>query len=81
MTSGIPFASGAFLAGEGLPMFGKLLGYTKVQITPRYAHLANDHVKAAATRIASRIAHVVGWCACRGSSGGAGRQLVDDGAG
>ncbi len=54
------FASGGLLVGEGLPMIGKLLGHTKVQTTQRYAHLANDPVKAAANRIASRIAEVAG---------------------
>ena len=54
------FASGGLLVGEGLPMIGKLLGHTKVQTTARYAHLANDPVKAAANRIASRIAEVAG---------------------
>ena len=54
------FASGGLLVGEGLPMIGKLLGHTQVQTTARYAHLANDPVKAAANRIASRIADVAG---------------------
>ena len=40
------------LGGEGLPMIGKLLGHIQVQTTARYAHLANDLVKAAANRIA-----------------------------
>ena len=46
------------LVGEGLPMIGKLLGHTQVQTTARYAHLANDPVKSAANRIATRIAGV-----------------------
>ena len=54
------FASGGLLVGEGLPMIGKLLGHTQVQTTARYAHLANDPVKSAANRIASRIAEVAG---------------------
>ena len=54
------FASGGLLVGEGLPMIGKLLGHNKVQTTARYAHLANDPLKAAANRIASRIAEVAG---------------------
>ena len=41
-------------------MIGKLLGHTRVQTTQLYAHLANDPVKAAANRIASRIAEVAG---------------------
>ena len=39
-------------------MIGKLLGHTRLQTTARYAHLANDPVKVAANRIASRIAEV-----------------------
>ena len=54
------FASGGLLVGEGLPMIGKLLGHTQVQTTARYAHLANDPVKAAANRIANRIAEISG---------------------
>ena len=54
------FASGGLLVGEGLPMIGKLLGHNKVQTTARYAHLANDPVKSAANRIASRIAEMAG---------------------
>ena len=54
------FASGGLLVGEGLPMIGKLLGHTQVQTTARYAHFANDPVKSAANRIASRIAEVAG---------------------
>ena len=45
---------------EGLPMIGKLLGHSRVQTTARYAHLADDPVKEAADRIASRIARVAG---------------------
>ena len=52
------FASGGLLVGEGLPMIGKLLGHSQVQTTARYAHLADDPVKAAADRIAGRIAEV-----------------------
>ena len=51
------FASGGLLVGEGLPMIGKLLGHTQVQTTARYAHLANDPIKSAANRIASRISN------------------------
>ena len=54
------FASGGLLVGEGLPMIGKLLGHTQVQTTARYAHLANDPIKSAANRIATRIADGAG---------------------
>lgn len=37
-------------------MIGKLLGHTQVQTTARYAHLASDPVKQAATKISERLA-------------------------
>lgn len=54
------FAFGGLLVGEGLPVIGKLLGHTQLQSTARYAHLAADPVKAAATRIAERLAAALG---------------------
>ena len=54
------FASSGLLVGEGLPMIGRLLGHSEVKTTARYAHLADDPVKAAADRIAGRIANVAG---------------------
>jgi hypothetical protein len=40
----------------GLPIIGKILGHTQAQTTARYAHLANDPVKAAAATVAGKIA-------------------------
>ena len=37
-------------------MEGALLGHTQVQTTARYAHLASDPVKHAATKISDRLA-------------------------
>jgi hypothetical protein len=37
-------------------MIGKLLGHTQVQTTARYAHLASDPLKQAATKISDRLA-------------------------
>lgn len=54
------YASDGVLAGEGLPMIGKLLGHTQVQTTARYAHLADHPVREAATRIAGRLASALG---------------------
>jgi integrase len=54
------FASGGLLVGEGLPMIGKLLGHSQVQTTARYAHLAADPIKQAATRISERLAEALG---------------------
>ena len=61
------YASGGLLVGEGLPMIGKLLGHNHVHTTARYAHLANDPLKSAANRIASRIADVSGGGAAESS--------------
>ena len=49
------FASKALALGESLPMIGKLLGHTQVQTTARYAHLANDSVKASGSRVGDSI--------------------------
>lgn len=53
------YASGALALGEALPMIGKLLGHTQVQTTARYAHLANDPVKAAAGKVSDFIGKAV----------------------
>ena len=49
------FASRALALGESLPMIGKLLGHTQVQTTARYAHLANESVKASGSRVGDSI--------------------------
>ena len=49
------FASRALALGESLSMIGKLLGHRKVQTTARYAHLAQDSVKASAARTAESL--------------------------
>ena len=49
------FASRALALGESLLMIGKLLGYTQVQTTARYAHLARASVKASASKVADSI--------------------------
>jgi len=53
------YASGALALGEGLPMIGKLLGHTQVQTTARYAHLANDPLKAAASKVSDTIGKAI----------------------
>jgi integrase len=50
------FASTAAAAGDSLLMIGKLLGHRDPKTTARYAHLADDPLKAAADRISSTIA-------------------------
>ena len=49
------FASRALALGEGLPMIGKFLGHTQIQTTARYAHLAQDTVKATVARVGDSI--------------------------
>lgn len=53
------FASGAIAIGEHLPMIGKLLGHSQVQTTARYAHLADNPVRASADRVSSEIARAL----------------------
>ena len=50
------FASRALALGESLPMIGKLLGHRQVQTTARYAHLAQESVKASSARVSESIA-------------------------
>lgn len=49
------YASRALALGEGLPMIGKLLGHTQIQTTARYAHLARDSIRNAASRVTDSI--------------------------
>lgn len=50
------FASMGLMTGDALPIIGKLLGHADVKTTARYAHLADDPLKAAANRISESIA-------------------------
>lgn len=50
------FASVAVAGGESLYVVGKVLGHRQVDTTSRYAHLAEDPMKAAADRTAARLA-------------------------
>jgi integrase len=50
------FASFGAAAGLGLPVLGALLGHKQPITTARYAHLANDPLRAAADRITGEIA-------------------------
>ncbi len=49
------FASLGASGGMGLPILGKLLGHRSSATTARYAHLADDPVRAAADELAKRI--------------------------
>jgi integrase len=50
------FASVGAAVGDSLLIIGKLLGHRDAKTTARYAHLADDPLKAAANRISSTIA-------------------------
>ena len=50
------FASVGLASGDALPIIGKLLGHSDIKTTLRYAHLADDPLKAAASRISGNIA-------------------------
>ncbi len=50
------FASVGAASGDSLVVIGALLGHRDTATTARYAHLANDPLKAAADRIAGNIA-------------------------
>ena len=54
------FASMAIAGGMSLPMVGELLGHKSVQTTARYAHLADDPVRAAAEQVGNSIAEAMG---------------------
>src|SRR5262249_40368957 len=50
------FASMAASGGQSLIVIGKMLGHAQPATTARYAHLADDPVKAASDAVAARIA-------------------------
>lgn len=50
------FASAGLAGGEGLPLISKLLGHSHISTTSRYAHLADDPLRAAADRISELVA-------------------------
>jgi integrase len=49
------FASVAVAGGASLPLIGALLGHASVSTTARYAHLADDPLRAAAEMVSNRI--------------------------
>ena len=50
------YVSRALALAESLPMIGRLLGHTQVEMTARYAHLAKDSVCDSAVRVSESIA-------------------------
>jgi integrase len=49
------FAATGAGGGLSLPLIGRLLGHTQARTTQRYAHLADDPVRAAADKVAATI--------------------------
>jgi integrase len=54
------FASAAVMAGDSIYVVGKLLGHSNAATTQRYAHLADDPLRAAADRNARRLEAAMG---------------------
>lgn len=54
------FASFAVAGGSGLYLVGKMLGHSHVATTSRYAHLADDPVKAAADKVSRAVEAALG---------------------
>ena len=52
-------ASQAVMAGENLPLVGKLLGHRRHRTTAGYAHLADGHLVAAAETVGNLIAQAM----------------------
>ena len=50
------YASVAVGGGQTLPVIGKLLGHTQAQTTARYAHLADDPIRAASEAVGATLA-------------------------
>ena len=53
------YASVGAAAGLGLPVIGALLGHTQAATTQRYAHLADDPLRAATEEVGRRIAEAM----------------------
>ena len=47
------------MAGENLPLIGKLLGHRRHQSTAGYAHLADGHLVEAAEKIGFHVAQAM----------------------
>lgn len=56
------FASSALMDNVPLATIGKLLGHALPETTAKYAHLADDVIADAATRISASLARAIGLC-------------------
>jgi integrase len=55
------FASSGVSLGQGLPIIGRLLGYSQPQTTARYAHLAATPALEVADKISQNLAEFIEW--------------------
>lgn len=53
-------ASHAVMNGVPVPVVSRLLGHSNVQMTLRYAHLADRDIEAAAERVGEAMASMMG---------------------
>ncbi len=58
-------ASQAVMAGENLPLVGRILGHRRHRTTAGYAHLADSHLVAAAEKVGAIIAGAMARAATR----------------
>jgi integrase len=74
------FASAAVAGGASLYLTAKLLGHKQSRTTERYAHFADDPVRAAADAIAGRLADALnaGTGSGKSDGGGADREAEDE---
>jgi integrase len=63
------FASFAAAGGASLPVIGKLLGHSTPTMTARYAHLADDPVRAVSEKTAATVAAAMGIAGTEDDSG------------
>ncbi len=49
------------MAGEGLPLVGRLLGHNRHRTTAGYAHLADAHLVEAAEKVGAAIAAAMNY--------------------
>jgi integrase len=64
------YASNAVMQGHSIVMVAKLLGHSQIQTTMRYAHLADDPIREAATQVASVLGKSLSAKPQRASIGG-----------
>ena len=72
-------ASQAIMAGENLPLVGKILGHRRHRTTAGYAHLADAHLVEAAEKVGSIIAQAMSADHAPGRRSGANRCPLADG--